>query len=447
MTTPQTRLSRRNALRLGVGAAALPLVHIRTAAAAGKLSLAFWDHWVPGGNAVMSKQINAWAAQNKVEVAVDYMGAANKLLMTATMEQMARTGHDVIALPMWEVHNHAAALAPVDDVMQRLIAKYGPTQKVNEYLARPKDHWIAVPSNSGSQNLPPVARISVLKEKAGFDVQAAYPVSSDYTPAADAWTWDAHLAAAEACAKAGMPFALGLSNCGDAVTFSGALFSAFGAHLVDAEGNVSVRSDEVRQVLEYGARLVKFLPEDVLSYDSASNNRAFIANKSALIFNPPSVLAVAQRDAPKIAADCWTISAPRGPKGRFVPFNPFFWGIWSFSQNQSAAKELLEYLSDRAQVEERTTAVMGYDIPPFASMQDFKIWQEAGPPPGVVYHYPVRASDHAQADVAGAPAPPEIAVQIYNSGIMPLMLAKLFTGQSIPDTIAWAEDQLSAFVR
>ena len=46
------------------------------------------------------------------------MGAANKLLMTASMEQQSKTGHDVIALPSWEVHNHAVALAPVDDVMR-----------------------------------------------------------------------------------------------------------------------------------------------------------------------------------------------------------------------------------------------------------------------------------------------------------------------------------------
>jgi hypothetical protein len=37
-------LSRRQAIRLGAVASALPLVHIRTAGAAGKLSVAFWDH-------------------------------------------------------------------------------------------------------------------------------------------------------------------------------------------------------------------------------------------------------------------------------------------------------------------------------------------------------------------------------------------------------------------
>ena len=42
-----------------------------------------------------------------------------------------------------------------------------------------------------------------------------YPVNTEYTSGADAWTWDARLKAAEACRKkAGMPFALGLSNAG-----------------------------------------------------------------------------------------------------------------------------------------------------------------------------------------------------------------------------------------
>lgn len=440
-------VSRRRALQLASAASALPLVRIRSAGAAGKLSLAFWDHWVPGGNDAMTRQINAWAQHNKVDVSVDYMSAGNKLQITAAAEEQAKTGHDVIALPVWEIHNHASALEPVDDVVQRLIAKYGATNKVNEYLARIDGHWMAVPSNSGSQNQPPCARISLLKEKAGFDVLAAYPVSGEYTQGADAWTWDLHLRAAEACAKAGKPFALGLSNAGDCVDFCGALFAAYGAQLVDAKGNITVRSDAVQQVLEYSSKLVKFLPRDVLSYDSASNNRALISGQSALIFNPPSAWAVAKRDQPQIAADCWTFSAPKGPKGRFVAYNPYFWALWSFSRNKTAAKELLEYLSERPQVQERTEAVSGFDIPPFDSMLDFKVWEEVEPPRGTVYNYPIRAAHHAEPDVAGAPAPPEIAVQIYNRGIMPLMLARLFNGQSVSEAIAWAEAELQGFMR
>ena len=52
------------------------------------------------------------------------------------------------------------------------------------------------------------------------------------------------------------------------------------------------------QCLEYAQKLVKFLPADAVSFDDASNNRALISGKSALIFNPPSAWAVAKRDAP-----------------------------------------------------------------------------------------------------------------------------------------------------
>ena len=61
-------VTRRNALQLGAAATALPLVHIRTAGAAGKLTVGFWDHWVPPANDAMKKQVIAWAEKNKVDV-------------------------------------------------------------------------------------------------------------------------------------------------------------------------------------------------------------------------------------------------------------------------------------------------------------------------------------------------------------------------------------------
>ena len=99
----------------------------------------------------------------------------------------------------------------------------------------------------------------------------------------------------------------------------GALFSAYGAVLVDAKGNVTVKSDAVKQVLEYTKKLVAFLPPDVFAWDNASNNKALIAGKSALIMNPPSAWAVAKRDSPKVAEQLWTFPSPRGPKGRYEP--------------------------------------------------------------------------------------------------------------------------------
>jgi len=447
--TDSNRLTRRQALKVGAAATALPLVHIRSGRAAGKLSVAFWDHWVPDGNVIMRKQVDAWAKQHQVDVRADFITSnGQKNILTIAAEAQAQTGHDIEQFPTWEVHNHSDKLEPVDDVMQQLTGKYGPVNNVCEYLAKNKQgHWLAVPTSTGTQNKGPSARISVLKEKAGIDVQAMYPARPEYTAEQDNWTWDAHLKAAEACAKAGMPFGIGLGTTSDSVDTAGALFAAFGADLVDKDGNLTVKSDKVRQALEYGQKLVKFLTQDAVSFDDASNNRALISGKAALIWNPPSAWAVAKRDAPKVAADTWTFQAPKGPAGRFTPYLPFFWGIWQFSPNKTAAKELIAYLMQADNVQARCDAVAGYDIPPFDSMLNFKVWEEVEPPKGTVYNYPIRPFHKATPHIAASPAPPDIAVQIYNRGTMPTMLAKLQSGQSVDQVIAWASDELEGFTR
>jgi ABC-type glycerol-3-phosphate transport system substrate-binding protein len=376
------KVSRRGALKLGAAAATLPLVHIRTAGAAGKVAIGFWDHWVPAGNDIMQKQVNAWAEKNKVEVTADFItGNGNKLLITGAAEAQSKTGHDIYTFYNWEVHNQAESLANVDDVMKELTGKFGEANATAQYLAKKKTGWVAVPTSSGTQTKPPCVRISWFK-KNGLDVQAMYPVKPEHTAAQDGWTWDAFMKYAELAQKDGMTFALGLgSNTNtDAIDTHGALFRAFGAVLIDEKGKMQLDTPEMMQCLEFCQKLVKFYPDDAVSYDDASNNRALISGKTALIFNPPSAYAVAKRDAPQVAADTWTFSAPAGPKGRFVPTATFFWGIWQFSKNQSAAKDLLMFLMDRAQVEARDNGVEGYDLPPYAGMLDSPIWEKVEPP-------------------------------------------------------------------
>jgi len=144
-------ISRRRALELSAAATALPLVHIRRAGAAGRLSVGFLDHWVPDGNRIMQKQVDAWANTNNVEVNVNFITSnGNKLLMTGVAEAQARVGHDMMTFQNWDMYNVARYLAPVEDVMQRLVTKYGAVSSTAEYLARSEGTWLAVPTSSGT---------------------------------------------------------------------------------------------------------------------------------------------------------------------------------------------------------------------------------------------------------------------------------------------------------
>ena len=148
-----------------------------------------------------------------------------------------------------------------------------------------------------------------------------------------------------------------------------------------------------------------------------------------------------------MAKDCWTFPCPSGPEGRFIPWVYVFYGIWKFAKNKSAAKDLLAWLMQREQIEQREIASEGFNLPLQLSMANFKVSEEVEPPTGTVYNYPIRPWHDSKPSLSGYPAPPEVAVQIFNRAIIPTMWAKLHSGQSIKDAVDWASHELEGFIR
>jgi ABC-type glycerol-3-phosphate transport system substrate-binding protein len=419
--------------------------HVRGAYAAGKLSIGFWDHWVPGANKISADLVKEWAEKEKVEVQIDYItGQGNKLLLTITTEAQAKTGHDILAMTTWRPHTHAELLEPVNDIMEPILKQNGEVNSVVKYLGQVKGRWMAVPATVGSQILAPCSRIDLMKKYASIDLQDMYPAGGP--PKADSWTLDAFLKAAEACHKGGFPFGIGLGETTDSVLAAGAFFQSFGAQLIDANGKLTVKTDEVRQALEFYRKLIAFLPPDVAAWDDASNNKWLISGRGALIMNAPSAWAVAKRDAPQIAEQCWTHGFPAGPKGRFAPYLPFFWAIWAFSKNKEAAKSLLAHLSQPSSIEKLVVASGGYDLPAYEKFTTLKVWAEAEPPKGTLYHYP-NPYNHQKLSIAASPAPPKFAMQINVNATLTKMCLRYSQGEAMEKTLAWAEGECEGFMR
>jgi ABC-type glycerol-3-phosphate transport system substrate-binding protein len=426
-------------------AALITAPYVRGAYAAGKLSIGFWDHWVPGANKASTDLVNEWAAKEKVEVSIDYIPSqGNKLLLTTQAEAQAKSGHDIIALSTWLPHAHAENIEPVNDIVEPLLKQNGDVNGTVKYLGVANGKWLGVPACVGSQIKGPCSRIDLMKKHAGIDVQAMYPAGE--APKADAWTTDAFLKAAEACHKGGNPFGIGLGETSDNVDTVGAFFLAFGAEVVDAKGNVVVKNDNVRAVLEYYKKLMAFLPPDAPAWDDASNNKWLVSGRGSLIMNPPSAWAVAKRDAPQVAEQCWTHGFPVGPKGRFAPFLPYYWSIWKFAKNKEAAKRLLVHLSQPDAIEKMVTASGGYDLPAFEKLTTLKTWAEEGPPKGTLYHYP-NPHKHQILSISASPAPPKVAQQIYTQATLTKMCVRFYQGEPMEKTLAWAEGELEGFMR
>ena len=448
---PQPQTTRRSLLKSAVfgSVAAIAAPYVKDSYAAGSLALGVWDHWVPGANNAFAALCNEWGTKNNVEVRIDFITSqGEKDKLTAAAEAQAGTGHDIMSHRDWNIRVHAELLEPLDEIAAALIQQYGTISPVAEYLAKIKGAWRGVPAASGSQVKPCCSRLDLYKEHAGIDLREVFPPDETKWDSAkvDSWNWDAYLAAAEKLFKAGYPVGLPMGQTSDSVDWVGALFNAYGVVMVDAKDNIKINSDEIRAVLEYAKKLMAVIPPDVYAWDDAGNNRWLISGKGSGIMNPPSAWAVAKRDNPKVAENCWTHPMPRGPKGRFVGQLPQFYGLWSFSKNKAAAKDFLLFISQKPQVAKLVEASFGYDLPSFRSMYDLDTWKTVGPPLGTVYGYPPRADE--QTSIAGAPARSEVGAQIYNQAINTVMVAK-FTqgGEKLDAVIKWAENELQGTLR
>lgn len=428
------------------GAFAAP--YIKSARSAGKLSLGMWDHWVPGANDVLTKLVSDWGEKNGVETTVDYITSIGfKNILTAQAEARARKGHDMYSFPTWQVSIHRDSLESLDDVAAEIEKKHGPYIPNAAYLAKFDGTWRAVPAPTGSHTYPMVSRIDLFKEHAGVDLTDLFPISGQRDKDKYAsWNYDNFLDYATKLNKAGYPFGNPIGPTSDSQDWIGPLFLSFGSEMVNKDGEITVDSDATRMALEYMKKLTAQMPADVYAWDDAGNNRWIISGRGSSIQNPPSAWTVAKRDKPEVAEQLWHHDTPAGPAGRFRGSLPYLWGVWDFSENKQAAKDLLIHLAERDNIDKLLKASQGYDMPLLPSYYDNDVWTTEAPPKGTLANYPSHGDE--QVITAGYPAPPPIAAQIYNQGLMPTMTARVTQGgESFDDAIAWATNELEGYMR
>ena len=425
--------------------------YVQTSHSAGQLKLFFWNHWVPGALDVSKKLVNDWAKKNHLEIKLDAV-TGSQMGTVATGEARAKTGHDMMAMSTWYGSILRDSLIDMDDVVADITKKSGPFFPAAEYVSKFDGHWKVVPSPIGSHFYPMVTRADYFKKYAGVDVKKIFPASPNRNKKlVDSWTWANFEKHAEKIHKAGHSFGAPITQQSDSGNWLSSLFHSYGAVLVDAKGNITVDSDNTREVLEFLKKLTQWMPPDVYAWDNAGNNRWLISGKGGAIVNPPSAWAVAKRiylkDKSKDAVThVWHADQPSGPKGVYRGYLPFVYGIWKFSKQKNASKDLLRYMLSESINDQLITAGQGYDIPALPKYWDHPVWTTIGPPKGGQYNYPVRGKE--EIIITGYPAPPPIAAQIFVQGIHAVMTAKATQGgESVDKVISWASSELEGFMR
>jgi multiple sugar transport system substrate-binding protein len=384
-------------------------------------------HFVPAWEQEIQKQLAAWGKQKGVTTRADFVATA-EFNAKLVAEAETRAGHDVVAIRNYDAALYKDSLADLDDIANDLGNQYGGWLPLGKETAFFGGHWKAIPFYH--QSFPAVYRMDLLKE-AGFSREQVHN-----------FTWDQFLEAAKKLHAKGKPVGFAISQTNDSDCILYPLLWSFGASTVDKSGKVTINSPQTAKAIEYVKELAKYMPQEVLGWDDASNNRFIMSGQGALTFNPPSIWIMALKEVPDVGKLLDHARVPAGPAGRFRSTGSYYLATWKFKSSPLAA-DLIRFLMQRDNYRAEIEVSGGYNQPFLKEFTTFPIWKAS--PPLNTYE-PVEETLALQ----GWPGPPEKAAAAQKAWVMhilPVMFGKAVTGTSTQDAMRWAEEELKQLYR
>ena len=292
-----------------------------------QLRIAQLGHFVPGYDTWFDHEYTpAWGERNDVEVIVDHI-PVEELAGRAAAEVNARRGHDLFGF-----FSPPAAfeddVLDVRDVLEEIEAKVGKINRVAERSAfNPKtNRWFGIPDYWYAQ----VVNYR-MDSWAGLG-KAGRPDS-----------WADLLSAGPKLKASGRPFGIDMSQDLDGNLNLLGLLQAYGASFQDEEGRPAINRPATVEAVKVAMALWSGgqAPETASWNEPSANNRLLAGGKGSLILNPISGLRAVEKQDPARARTIGLAPPLAGPAARLAPSGPQIYVIWTFSENQEAAKRFL----------------------------------------------------------------------------------------------------------
>lgn len=415
------RMGRRRVLPMVLGLVASAVMSVALAqGTCNSMTVLSWAHFIKESDTELQSILNDFGQQNNLDVRLDTV-SLNDVPSKMAAAVQSQSGPDVMLLMNYSTALYADQMVSLDDVMSQIEANYSAFLPIGQEASKIDGTWKSVP---------------------WFYTPAPANYRSDYFQQAGVTppdTWAQLLEVAKPLNASGHPVGLAISNAGDSNDWLMALLASYGAHPIDANGEVAIDSAGTRTALDYVKELAQSMPPDILGWDGAGNNTLILSGLGSWTINPASVYLSALSNLPDVAKNLEHGLPPAGPEGRFATTSVYTLGIPKWSPCQDMAKQLLVFLYQPKNYEAWVTASGGYNVPLFATFPKLQVWTQD---PKMAVPQEMGQFMH----MALWPAPPQLGdklQQVYDTYVIPTMFAKVVNGESNDQAIQWASDQLN----
>jgi multiple sugar transport system substrate-binding protein len=311
-----------------------------------KLSMLRWKYFVQSEDEAFVKLIEAFTKATGVPVDIS-RESYEDVQPKASVAANTGTGPDLFwglySLP----HLFPQKVVDVSDVADYLGKKYGGWVDSAVKYGKEGNKWIGVPiCYSGAlMNY----RIKAMNA-AGFQ---KFPT-----------TTDEFLEYAKATKKNNAPGGMALGHAsGDANTWVHWCLWTFNGQVVDKDDKVIINSPETAKALEYAKQLYENMIPGVVSWNDASNNKAFLAGEIHWTNNGISIYVAAKKDPTKkeIAEDMNHAYFPIGPAGKPTELHLMYPVLaMTYTKYPQACKALMAFMLEAQNFNPWIESAQGY---------------------------------------------------------------------------------------
>ncbi len=386
-----------------------------------KLHLLTRINFIDAADKVFLAQGAEFGKQMGVDVLIERIGE-NDVMARATAAIVAQSGPDIIMFQNNYPHLLAEGLSEVSDVAETLGKKFGGYPDIFKANAFVGKRWLGVPYG---------ALCNLMNYREDWLKEVGYNKFPD--------TYEELREAGKKLKAAGHPIGQCFGHSvNDPNSWCYTMTWAYGGYEVEKDGK-TVALDK-RGTLDSIKLMVAMwkdaFDEGGLSWDDASNNRAFLAESISITSNAASIYFVAREKFPEIAKKMNHAPSPRGPAGRFYHMATQHSCVMKYSKNQKLAKEFIAWYMDKKQFDAYFVAQQAWMLPPTKAWYDHPIWTQD--PKLTLYRECVKDARHL--GYAGTPSAK--ASEALAKYIIVDMYAKAVQGTSPEDALAWATAEM-----
>lgn len=317
-------------------------------------------------NAMMEQRIQNYQNETGITVNYEMVSATDFVTMLNAAIEAGTNVPDVVSMDTTKVLNYYPNI-PAMDVSELVneINEERPYFEASYEGTKIGDAYYYVPYYSSSCMM--FIRKDKLEEK-GLEVPT---------------TWDEVFEVAQAVSDPDADFyGLGM-GCGendddDENTLRQMIWNA-GGYLLDAEGNITCDSQNVvdmlnkyRELYENGA-----IPEDATTWDAGGNNGSYLAGRTAIVLNAPTLYNALKADEYKELFENTVVVAPPvgSDNGVYMNFNRGF-SIMNTCKDTDTASDFIKYLCEKEWYDEYMDTIAPVFAPLFQDELENPTWTD-----------------------------------------------------------------------